>query len=387
MTENKNVGAKILIVDDEPNVLHMVSYALNAEGFEVVVAQNGTEALIKVLTEAPDLILLDVMLPDMSGVEVCEQLRKRQENIDLPIIILSALDQVSDKVKCLEAGADEYVTKPIAPQELIARIKALLARFRQVRGPSSKSPGKVLGFIGAKGGVGTTTVALNIASALVMTEKKVVAVEIRSSYGTFSAQLNLDKPQGLVSLHELNQEIIDEHEVSLHLINLPSGLCLLVGPQDVAEYRGIQPQKIEKVIEIISSMADYTILDLACYPSNINQTAIRCCDLVALIVEPESTALASGIVAVDQLRSWGVYGNRLGIIVVNRTPLVNPLKLDQLKTALGYEIIGVIPSAAEALIASQRAGLPITLFQPIGDVSKAYSDITKKISVSTGWMK
>jgi MinD-like ATPase involved in chromosome partitioning or flagellar assembly len=134
-------------------------------------------------------------------------------------------------------------------------------------------------------------------------------------------------------------------------------------------------------------MADYTILDLACFPSDINQTAIRCCDLVALIVEPEPTALASGIVAVDQLRSWGVYGNRLGIIVVNRTPLVNPLKLDQLKTELGHETIGVIPSAAEALIASLRAGLPITLFHPTADISKAYSDIIRKISVSTGWMK
>ena len=77
MTEKKNIGAKILIVDDEPNVLRMVSYALYAEGFEVVVAQNGNEALIKVLTEVPDLVILDVMLPDMSGAEVCAKLRKR----------------------------------------------------------------------------------------------------------------------------------------------------------------------------------------------------------------------------------------------------------------------------------------------------------------------
>jgi DNA-binding response OmpR family regulator len=387
MTENKKIGAKILIVDDEPNVLRMVSYALNAEGFEIVVAQNGTEALNKVLTEAPDLVLLDVMLPDMSGVEVCEQLRKQQETIDLPVIMLSALAQVSDKVRCLEAGADEYVTKPIAPQELIARIKALLARFRQVRRPSPKQPGKVLGFIGAKGGVGTTTVALNVASAMVMQEKKVIAAEIRSTYGTFSAQLNLDQPQGLIKLLEHDPVKIDAHEVSLHLADLPSGLRLLVGPQSVAEYRVIEPQQVEAIIQIIASMVDYTILDLPYYPSDINQAAIRRCDLVALVVEPESTALASGIVAVDQLRSWGVYGNRLGIIVVNRIPLVNPIKLDQLKTGLGHEIIGVIPTAAEALIASQRAGLPIILFQPSNDVSKAYVDITKKISPFTGWIK
>ena len=387
MTEKKNTGTKILIVDDEPNVLRMVSYALSAEGFEVVVAQNGNEALIKVLTEVPDLVILDVMLPDMSGAEVCAKLRKRQDAIDLPIIMLSALAQVSDKVICLEAGADEYLTKPIAPEELIARIKALLGRFRQVRRSLPKQPGKVLGFIGAKGGVGTTTAALNIASALVMQQKRVVAAEIRSSYGTFSAQMRLDQPKGLVNLLVHDPGKINEQLVSLHLAVLPSGLKLLVGPQSVAEYRGIEPQHVEKIIQIITSMVDYAILDLPCFPSDANQAAIRCCDLVALVVEPESTSLASGIVAVDLLRSWGVYGDRLGIIVVNRTSFVIPIKLDQFKTALGHEIIGVIPTAADALFSSQLAGLPIILFQPSSDVTKTFVEITKKISATTGWVR
>ncbi|OGN98316.1 MAG: hypothetical protein A2Z71_03085 [Chloroflexi bacterium RBG_13_50_21] len=387
MAEHKNISAKILVVDDEPNVLRMVSYALQAEGFEVVVAQNGNEALIKVLTEAPDLVVLDVMLPDMSGAEVCEQLRKKQETIDLPVIMLSALAQVSDKIRCLEAGADEYVTKPIAPEELLARIKALLARFRQVRRSLPKQPGKVLGFIGAKGGVGTTTVALNVASALVEQEKSVVAAEIRSSYGTFSAQLNLVQPQGLVRLLEHDPGKIDAREVRLRLADLPSGLRLLVGPQCVAEYRGMESKQVEAIIQIIGSMVDYAILDLPCYSSDANQAAIRCCDMVALVVEPESTALASGIVAVEQMKSWGVYGKRLGIIVVNRAPLAIPINLDQLKTMLEHEIIGVIPTAAEALITSQREGLPVILYQPNCDVSKAYIDITKRISASAGWIR
>lgn len=387
MAEQTKINAKILIVDDEPNVLRMVGYTLHTEGFQVVTAQNGNEALIKVITEAPDLVLLDVMLPDMSGVEVCEQLRKKPETIDLPVIMLSALAQVSDKVRCLEAGADEYVTKPITSEELIARIKALLARFRQVRRNSPKQSGMVLGFIGAKGGVGTTTIVLNIASALAMQEKKVIAAEIRPSYGTFAAQFNLDRPQGLVSLLEQDPSKINEPEVDLQLINLPSGLRLLVGPQSVTEYRVIQYQQIEKIIQVLSSMASYTILDLPCYPLEISQAAIRQCDLLALVVEPESTALASGIISVDQLRSWGVHGNRLGIIVVNRTPLVNPIKLDQLKTELGHEIIGVIPAAADALNASQHVGLPIILNQPANDVSKACIDITKKISTITGWIR
>src|SRR4030042_2404163 len=253
MAEDKNISAKILVVDDEPNVLRMVSYALQAEGCEVGVAQNGNEALIKVLTEAPDLVVLDVMLPDMSGAEVCEQLRKKQETIDLPVIMLSPLGQSSDKIRGLEAGADEYVTKPIAPEELLARIKALLARFRQVRRTLPKRPGKVLGFIGAKGGVGTTTVALNIATAITMQDKKVIATEIRTSFGTFSAQLNLDQPQGLAGLLEHDPGKIDEYKLSTYLVNLPSGLRLLVGPQSASEYRRIDPQQVEAIIQVIVS--------------------------------------------------------------------------------------------------------------------------------------
>lgn len=384
MAERINMNAKILVVDDEPNVLRMVSYALHAEGFEVVVAQNGADALSKVQTETPNLILLDIMLPDMSGVEVCTQLRNKQETVDLPIIILSALSQVPEKIKGLEAGADEYITKPITPGELVARIKALLIRYQQVHRPLPKQPGKVLGFIGAKGGVGTTTVALNIATALVKQQKKVVATEIRSSYGTFSAQLNLVGPQGLSNLLSLDPGIINEREVDLSLINLPSGLRILVGPQCVAEYRNIESQQLENIISTLTSMVDYIILDLPCYPSATNQTALRRCDFVVLIIEPESAALASGSIALEQLKLWGVYGNRVGVVVVNRASLTIPIKLDQMRTTLGYDIIGVIPTAAEAMITSQQVGLPIFLYQPVSDISKAFIEITKRVSERIG---
>jgi DNA-binding response OmpR family regulator len=387
MAEHTNMGAKILVVDDEPNALHMISYALQAEGYEVVFAQNGAEAISKAQTEAPDLVILDVMMPDMSGIEVCEQLRKSQETLNLPIIMLSAKTQVSDKVSGLEAGADEYLTKPITPQELVARVKALLGRYHQVSRSLPKKPGKVLGFMGAKGGVGTTTVALNVATALVTQGKMVVAAEIRPSYGTFSAQLNLIQPQGLFSLLELDPGNIVERDIWLHLIDLPSGLRLLVGPQIVAEYRWIEPPHVDKIISILTSMADCTILYLPCNPSSANQAAIRRCDLVALVVEPESTALASGILAIEQMRSWGVYGDRVGVIVVNHAPLTTPIKIDQFRTVLGHQVIGVIPIASDAITAAQRAGLPVVLHRPDSDASTAFVDITKRISAVTGWIR
>jgi len=386
MTDQTKPTIKILVVDDEPNVLRMVSYTMQIEGFEVITAQNGAEALNKALTESPDLVLLDVMLPDMSGVEVCTQLRKKPETINLPVIILSAMSQVPDKIKGLEAGADEYITKPVTPGELVARVKALLARYEQVHRPLPKQTGKVLGFIGAKGGVGTTTVALNIAAALAKQQKKVVAAEIRSSYGTFANQLNLTQPLGLPKLLTLDPGKISERDVSSLLINLPSGIGILVGPQGISEYRSIEPQQLENIISIFTAMVDDVILDLPCHPSAANMTALRRCDFVVFVIEPETAALASGIIALELMKSWGVYRNRVGVVVVNRAPLAIPTKLDQLKSALGYEVLGVIPVAAEAMITSQRVGVPVFLNQPGSDVSKAFGEITKKIYESTGWL-
>ena len=168
--------AKILIVDDEPNILRLIGYSLEVAGYEIVTAKTGAEALKVVELEQPDLIVLDVMLPDMSGLDICQQLRKKPQTTDLPIIMLSARAQVADKVEGLKAGADEYVTKPVDAEEMTARVAALLERREhlvQTLAPSQvPDRGQILAVYGPKGGVGRTVVAANLAVALRKVTKK-----------------------------------------------------------------------------------------------------------------------------------------------------------------------------------------------------------------------
>ncbi|MDD5128630.1 MAG: response regulator [Candidatus Omnitrophica bacterium] len=119
---------KILIVEDEKDIIKMLEYNLKKEGFKVVDARNGEDALDLALREYPDLILLDLMLPGIDGLEVCKTLKKEAKTASIPIIMLTAKSQESDKVVGLELGADDYITKPFSPRELIARIKAVLRR-------------------------------------------------------------------------------------------------------------------------------------------------------------------------------------------------------------------------------------------------------------------
>ena len=119
---------KILIVEDEPDIRKLVHYNLTQERFKVLEAEDGEKALKIVRQEKPDLVILDLMLPSLSGLEVCRILRERPETARLPILMLTAKAGEADRVVGLEMGADDYLTKPFSPRELVARVKAILRR-------------------------------------------------------------------------------------------------------------------------------------------------------------------------------------------------------------------------------------------------------------------
>jgi two-component system alkaline phosphatase synthesis response regulator PhoP len=131
---------KILIADDEPDLRDMVRYNLEAQGFEVVVARDGDEAIDVAVAERPHLIVLDIRMPGLSGFEVARRIRKTDAIASTPIIMLTALDQERDEVGSFEAGADDYIQKPVSPKVLATRIKARLRRAY----PDEDEPEKVL---------------------------------------------------------------------------------------------------------------------------------------------------------------------------------------------------------------------------------------------------
>jgi DNA-binding response OmpR family regulator len=118
---------KILIVDDDVDTLRLVGLMLQRQGYQIVAANNGNQALIMAKTEQPDLILLDIMMPDLDGYEVTRQLRKSPDTSKIPIIMFTAKSQLEDRVTGFEVGADDYLTKPTQPRELFAHVQEILA--------------------------------------------------------------------------------------------------------------------------------------------------------------------------------------------------------------------------------------------------------------------
>ena len=122
---------KILLVDDEPDILEIVGYNLSAEGYQIITAENGLQAVKKAKKEHPHLIILDVMMPEMDGIEACEQIRKIPSLKNTMITFLTARGEDYSQVAGFDAGADDYITKPIKPKVLVSKVKALLRRYKQ----------------------------------------------------------------------------------------------------------------------------------------------------------------------------------------------------------------------------------------------------------------
>ena len=161
------MAEKILVVDDDLDTLRLVGLMLQHQGYQIVAASNGAQSISLAQTEKPDLILLDIMMPEMDGYEVARKLRLDPATNTIPIIMFTAKTQVDDKVAGFEAGADDYLTKPTQPRELFAHVKAVIARGKKTTLPvpspsASRTRGYVIGVIGVKGGLGLSTLALNL---------------------------------------------------------------------------------------------------------------------------------------------------------------------------------------------------------------------------------
>src|SRR5512142_263224 len=139
--DNQGTSARVLVVEDERDIAALVAYHLAREGYRVRTASGGEEALEALANERADLVVLDLMLPGFSGLEVLQEMRRRPEWADIPVVILTARREEEDRIKGLELGADDYVTKPFSPRELVLRVAAVL---RRAQAPAVAGGGRTL---------------------------------------------------------------------------------------------------------------------------------------------------------------------------------------------------------------------------------------------------
>lgn len=217
---------RVLVVEDEPAQREVLSYNLEAEGFSVSKAENGEEALLCVDEESPDIIVLDWMLPSVSGIEVCRRLKTRNETRNIPIIMLSARAEEVDRVRGLETGADDYVVKPYSVVELMARVRTQLRRTRPA------SVGERLEFEDIVLDAETHKVSRG-AKALKLgpTEFRLLSTFMEKPGRVWSREQLLDRVWG-------RDIYVDTRTVDVHIGRLRKALCQHGGEDPVRTVRG-----------------------------------------------------------------------------------------------------------------------------------------------------
>ena len=376
---------KILLVDDDMDTLRLVGLMLQRQGYEVRVASNGQQALGMVQSEMPDLILLDIMMPEMDGYEVARRLRSDLATAEIPIIMFTAKTQVDDKVMGFEAGADDYLTKPTQPRELFAHMKAVLARSGKSRTSSfasSGEPGYMIGVLAAKGGLGVSTLVLNLGFTLLENYKKdVLIADFRPGQGTIALELGLTETDGLNRLLKRKPAEVNRREVEAEIVSHVSGLHLLLAsprPADARLQNAVA--NFENIVQQLPSLSRYVVVDLGPSLPPVTSKIIKSFNELIIVVEPIPNTIQQTTHLLNDLSEAGLTETKISIVLVNRIRSGVHLSWSQVQEQLGRTISVIFTPAPELAYQATSSNKPLVKHQPDSLSSQQFSKLAERIA-------
>lgn len=374
------MNEKILVVDDDLEGLKLIGLMLQRRGYEVISAHSGEQALLKAQTQTPDLVILDLMIPDMDGYEICRRLRDNPQTAHLPIIMFTAKTLVGDKVAGFQAGADDYLTKPVHPAELASHVEALLERSETKETEGQPIPrARVIGVLGAKGGVGTSTLAVNLAAAARQFHLfdpapdeplEVALVDFHPGAGTVAPMLGQEAKADLGTFMALNPDSLDAQMIENQIIPHDSGLRYLPTPlRPAIDQVYLLAEHVETILDHLSPKMDYVFLDLGNILDEATHYAIARCDVLLLTIEPEPLCLTLAEALLKQLYATSSSLQDLRVVLVERNLSTSAYSQTQIESWLDQDLAGVIPFAPEEMRQSIVKGVPIIILEPESEIA------------------
>jgi|DewCreStandDraft_2_1066082.scaffolds.fasta_scaffold02013_8 CheY-like chemotaxis protein len=377
------MAEKILIVDDEPDVARLIGLVLERNGLEVVTATSGPEAIAKAAAVLPALILLDIMMPGMDGYEVCRRLRADPQLSHIPIIFLTAKNEVADRIAGFEAGADEYVSKPVHLGELSARVNGILNRTAAIRAALARSA-HVVGILGVKGGLGTTTLAVNLAVSCASPPHAVntILAEMLPGMGLASFMLGMGHMEGLGMLLRSSPEEINARLVENWLATHSTGLRLLFAPLLHQENTPAwTPALAEAILYHLRRMADLVLLDLGAGLTPVNRALIGLVNHVILTFDPHPLTVTLLERTLKAISTIGGGANHIDLVMINRAPSSQTMTVQMVQEAVNRPVTQVLSPAPEAMFLTAQHRLPLVISDPQNMVSTQYQELAQKVLV------
>ncbi len=377
------MAGKVLVVESDVSVQRLLQHTLQQEGYEALLVADGADALRTWQQEKPILILLGTGLSGMDGHEVAARIRAAEGAAGhVPIIMLTADRDVQAKVRALRAGADDFLVKPFHPAELSARMKSLIARFAPTDISSRPPMGRVHAYYGAKGGVGTTTIAINTAIALHGLGRRVCLVDGNLQFGDHRVFLDLGLDRKSI-VDVLSAPSIDVDLLRSLVVTHDSGVDLLLAPPSPESADLVSSAHLHRILETLASMYDYVIVDIDKRLEDRNLMVLDIADTIFAVMTADLSCIKNVRLVLDTIGHLGYEQSKLKL-VLNRSNAFTGINVKSAEGALKRPVEFQIVNEYRGAISALNTGEPFMGQKADSVLGRSVMDFAKAVDRQVG---
>jgi pilus assembly protein CpaE len=358
---------RVLLIDDEPFYFKLIGKTLAEAEYHLEYAKSGTEGLSKIPSFEPDMIIVDLKLPEMDGFQILERLRRDIKYSHVPVIVITAQDELSEKLKAFEMGADDYLVKPFQPQELVARMGILARRGKAMQlmaGPSRKSTATVITVHSLRGGVGCSSIVVNLGLAFhKLWGKPTLLIDGVLTAGQVSLMLDGKPAATWENLVGVNAENFDDAVVEEMMCQHKSGIRYIASPRYPIAADTFTNDTLHHLMEQIKSLTEFVLVDTSHDFSDMTIQMLSMSSSILLVMAPEMASLRTTLSALEIYDRLGIPLDKVKI-ALNNNSSSPAIKQAQLEKVLKRPIDFVLPFEAGEVNRALNFGQPFILNNP-----------------------
>jgi len=357
--------SRILIIDDDPNLRKTLSDILKVKGYEAFTAENGEKALAFLRTNPVDLLLIDLALPDMSGLDVLS--KAKTDFPAMAAIILTGNATIESAVEATKQGACSYLMKPYDIEQLVDNIRRAIGK------PHADL--KIITVYNPLGGMGTTTIAVNLATCLAGNNAKVALIDLNLFSGDVATFLNLNPAYTLSSVTK-NISRIDSSFIMSVMTRHSSGMHVLTEPLEVDECSDITPEQISHILNTFRDVFSHVIIDTGGYIAGCNTAVFEASNTILYNTVMNLPSLKNTKRYIAGLEKNGFMKGKVKLLV-NRYTQRADISIEEAEKVLNWKVFHTIPNEYKEVVESINNGVPIVSLYPRSAVSKAIVNLAE----------
>ena len=357
---------RVLLIDDEPFYYKLLNKPMKDAGHALEYSKTGKDGLAKVSATKPDVIIVDLRLPDNSGHDILERLRRDSEFSNIPVIVITAKNELGDKLKAFELGADDYLIKPFQPEELVARMRILARRGKAMKIVSEmeKSDEKLTTIVAVhslRGGVGTSSIAVNLALAFnQIWAKQTLLVDAVLSAGQVAMMLNSKPRYSWEDFVEIELKNIDDDLITEIVGKTSSGLSFISSPKSPIALDTFSDEFWHLVLGKLAKQYEFIVIDTAHDFADVTIQMLNFASDLVLVLAPEMSSLNAAMSAMDIYDRLGFPPEKIKLLVNSNSP-VGGIRRAQIEKVLGHPVDFDLPYEPDEVIRAVNFGEPFLL--------------------------